>query len=242
MKMYVREIVFLSSLTAFSFTTWLIAAEKPAKPVAKSEAPAPAAKVEKAAEAVAPAAKKETVTPQAKLLATLTEQIQNHAGMTDGVKAYALSTLLPQSVNPVFVAAVKKQNAAGLTMAAIQKIDKEWIDAEEPLPIQTEMMSNATAVELKAFINKNGAIREAFVTDNQGANVGQNALTSDYWQGDEAKWKNAFNGGKGGVDVGKEQFDKSINAPIQQISLPIIDENGAVIGTVTWGLNISSMK
>ena len=66
-------------------------------------------------------------------------------------------------------------------------------------------------------------------------------MTSDYWQGDEAKWENSFNGGKGGVDVGKIKFDKSANTQLQQVSLPIIDESGNVIGAITYGLAIDKI-
>jgi hypothetical protein len=85
------------------------------------------------------------------------------------------------------------------------------------------------------------AVLEAFVMDDQGGVVGENNLTSDYWQGDEEKWTGSFNKGKGGVDAGKEKFDKSANATIQQVSLPIIDKGGKVIGAVTWGVAVSKL-
>ena len=176
------------------------------------------------------------------VVAQVKADIQKAAGMNDAVKAFVVATLLPQSTNSVLVAEVAKQNAKKTTLEAIQKIDKEWAAAEEPLPIQTEMTTNATAVELKKIAATAPAITEVFVMDNQGANVGQNELTSDYWQGDEEKWTNSFNKGAGGIDVGKEKFDKSANAAIQQISLPIIDADGKVIGAVTWGLNLSKLK
>jgi hypothetical protein len=82
----------------------------------------------------------------------------------------------------------------------------------------------------------NGLIGECFVMDNQGANVGQNAMTSDYWQGDEPKWQKSFNGGKGGLLIEKRKFDKSTDSIDQKVSLPIIDEEGRVIGAVCWGV------
>ena len=105
-----------------------------------------------------------------------------------------------------------------MTLDQIKKTDQEWRDAEDELPIHKELLSNACAEEINKLIKANPSIVEVFVTDNQGANVGQNDLTSDYWQGDEAKWKNSFNKGKGGLDVGKVKFDKSANTSLQQIS------------------------
>ena len=133
------------------------------------------------------------------------------------------------------------QNAKKMTLDQIKKTDQEWRDAEDELPIHEELLSNACAEEINKLIKANPSIVEVFVTDNQGANVGQNDLTSDYWQGDEAKWKNSFNKGKGGLDVGKVKFDKSANTSLQQISLPITDGE-QVIGAITIGINISKLK
>lgn len=104
-----------------------------------------------------------------------------------------------------------------------------------------EVLENTTAKKLREIMKKHPEIVEVFVMDNQGAVVGENDLTSDYWQGDEAKWQNSFAKGQGGVDVGKEELDKSSNQVLQQVSLPII-KDGQVIGAVTWGLNVSKIK
>jgi hypothetical protein len=174
------------------------------------------------------------------LLEQLTKQIE--AGKaSDKVKKYAKETLLPLCTNAVLVKETAAQNAKKVSLDDIKRIDKEWMEAEDELPIQAEKCGNACAKELKKIVSANSAIVEAFTMDNQGAVVGENALTSDYWQGDEAKWKNSFKGGKGGVDIGKEKFDKSANATLQQVSLPIIDEKGAVIGAVTFGLSLEKL-
>jgi len=157
----------------------------------------------------------------------------------DGVKAFAVEKLLPLCVNAVFVAEVEKQNILKVSLDEIKKIDKQWMEAEDELPIQKEKMTNACAQELKRIAKEFPAIAEAFVMDNQGANVGMSRLTSDYWQGDEPKWQNSYKGGKGGVDVGKESFDKSAGATIQQISLPILNAKGEAIGAVTFGLIVA---
>ena len=81
------------------------------------------------------------------------------------------------------------------------------------------------------------AIVEAFIMDNQGAVVGETNLTSDYWQGDEAKWTDSFSNSRGGINIGKEKYDKSAGTKLQQVSLPIIDEVGNVIGAITYGIS-----
>ena len=157
------------------------------------------------------------------------------------VKTFIKETLIPHCTNPVFVEQVQTQNAKGLSLDAIKATDQQWADAEEELTIHEELTTNPCAVEVTKIANGHSAISETFVMDNQGANVGQNDLTSDYWQGDEPKWQNSFNHGQGGIDIGKEKLDKSTNQVMQQISLPIIDENGSVIGAVTFGINTGAL-
>ena len=101
-----------------------------------------------------------------------------------------------------------------------------------------ELKTNAAAKILVALAAKHPVLAEAFVMDNQGANVAMIDATSDYWQGDEAKWQNSFKGGAGGVDVGKEKLDKSTNKVLQQVSLPVLASDGTVIGAITLGISV----
>jgi hypothetical protein len=71
--------------------------------------------------------------------------------------------------------------------------------------------------------------------DDQGANVCMSDRTSDYWQGDEAKWQNSFNGGKGGVNFDERKFDSSAKAVVVQVSVPVLDQ-GKVVGALTVGV------
>ncbi|MFH1156429.1 MAG: PDC sensor domain-containing protein [Pseudomonadota bacterium] len=171
----------------------------------------------------------------------LEKEIRANATINDQFKNFIVDVLLKQTTNPVVVDAVKKQNAEHLTLEKIKAIDAKWIAEEGDIPLAEELMNNACA-ELGKELAQKHPIIEMFVMDNQGANVGQNAITSDYWQGDEEKWQNSFNGGKGGVDIGKLKIDQSTALPQQQVSLPIIDENGSVIGAVCFGIDINPFR
>ncbi len=175
------------------------------------------------------------------LTAKLAADVDAHPNATPQVKTFIKETLIPLCTNAVFVEQTQAQNAQGLTLEQIKQTDEEWANAEDELPIQNTLMTNACAEEIKRIVGENSAIGETFVTDNQGANVGQNELTSDYWQGDEPKWQKPFNNGQGGVDIGKPKLDKSTNAVDQKVSLPIIDGQGNVIGTVTFGLLVDRL-
>lgn len=177
----------------------------------------------------------------AALKTTLAAAADASADASDAVKALIKDKLIPLCTNEVFVAEATAQNAKAVSLDDIKAADKAWSDAEEELPAQKEKLSNACALEVKKVLAGIPAVVEAFVMDNQGANVGQNALTSDYWQGDEDKWQKSFNGGKGGIDVGKVKFDKSANTNIQQVSLPVIAADGTVVGAVTFGINTDKL-
>jgi predicted HNH restriction endonuclease len=176
-----------------------------------------------------------------KLLDALRKEINAEKDLSDKVKAFAIKSLLPHSTNAVFVKETLAQNAKKMALDEIKKIDEQWIKAESMLPIQQEKLNNACAAEVKKILARIPAVLEAFVMDDQGGVVGENNLTSDYWQGDEDKWINSFNGGKGGVDIGKAKFDKSANATLQQISLPLIAKGGKVVGAITWGVAIDKL-
>lgn len=178
----------------------------------------------------------------ADLLARLAKQIDEVKNADVEVKAFAKDELLRLCTNRVFVKETKAQNAEKVTLDAIQRLDKEWQAAEDELPIHAKKLKNACAKEIRAVAKKIPALGEVFVMDNQGANVGQNSLTSDYWQGDEAKWRNSYAQGKGGVEVGKASLDKSTNMILQQISLPIIDTDGSVIGAICVGVKVENLK
>lgn len=149
--------------------------------------------------------------------------------------------LLALCTNPVFVKEVAAQNDKKVSLDDIKKIDDEWQKAESELPIQKEKMTNDCAKEIIKLVKDLKVLGETFVMDNQGANVGQNALTSDYWQGDEPKWQKSYNEAKGGVDIIEPKFDKSANTVEQKVSLPIIDAAGNVIGAVSWGVRVDQL-
>ena len=77
--------------------------------------------------------------------------------------------------------------------------------------------------------------------DNQGAIVCATAKTTDYWQGDEAKWERAYNAGKGDVFIDRPKLDESADARIAQISVPVMDGDRA-IGAITVGVVVEKLR
>lgn len=145
------------------------------------------------------------------------------------------------SNNPVLVKAVQNQNAEKLSLDTIKQRDREWSNTGEPTSFMLSLQQNKAGVFLKKRIDTNSAFSEAFLTDNQGANVAMYPPTSDYWQGDEEKWTASFNGGKGQVFVGKIEQDASTGTASTQISVPVIDQN-KTIGVLVMGIKLDYIK
>lgn len=158
--------------------------------------------------------------------------------VSDKVKALAKDKLVPLMSNPVLVAEAKAQNAKKVPVAELKKIEKDWAAAEEELPIQKEKLNNACAAELKKTAKEIPALAEAFAMDDQGAIVGESNLTSGFWKGEHNKWRVPFGGG---FYADALKFDKSTNISIQQIALPIVDEQGNIVGAVVYGLDVAKL-
>ena len=136
----------------------------------------------------------------------------------------------------VLVNAAAAQNAQHLTMTEIERRDKEWMAGRADALVK-QMLSGPCADRLRQ-LTSTGPYGETFVMDNQGALVCTNVKTSDYWQGDEAKWQKSFDGGKGAVFIDRPRMDESAKEHLAQISLPIRDAAGHVIGAITVGVKL----
>lgn len=142
--------------------------------------------------------------------------------------------------DPLFVAAVIAQNNQHLTMAEITKRDEAWMAGKAAALIK-EMTTGPCADHLRQLTGTSPIYSETFVMDDQGALVCENMQTSDYWQGDEAKWQRSFNGGKGAVFIDRPKLDESSKEHLAQISLPIM-KDGKAIGAITIGIDIDKIK
>lgn len=164
------------------------------------------------------------------------------------IKELAGSEIRGWLKDPMIVSAVKKQNAqhASLSDADIQRMDKQW--RSETGGSAQPMISKVLANSLSGFLKKKteasqGLYTEIFVMDNKGLNVGQSAVTSDYWQGDEAKWKKTYLAGADSMHIGGVKKDESTQSFQSQLSLPIVDPaDNKVIGAITIGINVEQLS
>jgi hypothetical protein len=150
---------------------------------------------------------------------------------------FAHSTLAKYGSDPVIVKAVKAENAKGKTLAQIQELDKKWMATPGITDYMQALMDNECAKLLHKIQQSAPYYAEIFVMDNLGANVAMSDKTSDYWQGDEAKFIKSYNAGRGAIFVDNVKFDDSTQAYLVQVSVPVKDGNNA-IGAITFGISV----
>ena len=128
----------------------------------------------------------------------------------------------------------QQQSSQPLGRERIRQIDASWQRGEDPEGLATSLGSNDCAQALRALLGSSHGFGEAFVTDARGALVCMSRRTSDYWQGDEAKWSRSWAGGTGAVFVSKISHDDSTGLDLMHISAPI-RAGGGLVGVLTVG-------
>lgn len=180
------------------------------------------------------------------LTAALTAMLAVPAIASDpssAMSAYVRDSILTWTGDPAIVDAVIARNSetAGLSEAEIIDLDNAW-RAEvgtESTPTIDSVLGNGASEFLREHVAASGGlITELFVMDARGLNVASSGVTSDYWQGDEAKFQETHGVGSDGFHVGEVEFDESAQTYQGQVSFTLNDpETGAAIGAVTVGLN-----
>ena len=158
---------------------------------------------------------------------------------------YAQGQLSAIAGNADVIAAIHSQNAetSGLSEAEIIALDNVWrseVDGSDR-PMITAVLANPVSEILASLVAQSpGVITEVFVMDARGLNVGQSAITSDYWQGDEAKFTKTYPMGSDAMHVSDVELDQSTQAYQGQVSMSITDPTtGETIGAVTFGVSAS---
>jgi cell fate (sporulation/competence/biofilm development) regulator YmcA (YheA/YmcA/DUF963 family) len=142
--------------------------------------------------------------------------------------------------DPIIIKAVKKENARGKSINQIQTMDKKWKSTPGIADYMEKLMTSECGKYLRSLQESVPYYAEIFVMDNQGANVAMSDKTSDYWQGDEAKFQKSFNGGTGSIFIDDVEFDESTQSYLVQVSVPVKDGR-KVIGAITFGIDIDKL-
>jgi len=154
---------------------------------------------------------------------------------------FANTTLVAHGSDLVIVKAVQEENGKKKTLNQIKEYDQKWRQTPGVAPFMKELMESESGRYLRSIQNSAPYYAEIFVMDNKGANVAMTDKTSDYWQGDEAKFTQSFNRGQGGVHISDVEFDDSAQAYLVQVSVPVKDGD-QVIGAITFGIDVDQIQ
>jgi hypothetical protein len=149
--------------------------------------------------------------------------------------AYARMELATAMVRDAAVIGfVETKNGGSEAMADVQKRDARWRAGGEAA-LRKELTTGACAQRLRALSKDDSFVLEAILMDAQGAVVCATHETSDYWQGDEDKWKKPM----GGLDafVDEPAYDESTESYALQLSVPVL-RGGRRIGALTLTLKV----
>jgi hypothetical protein len=161
-------------------------------------------------------------------------------------KEYAQTEIKKWVADPDIVAAINAANTerAGYDQGKVDEMDKQW-KAEVGAaahPLIDQIAANPSSAKLKAICGSNETVLEAFLMDAKGMNVGMCDPTSDFWQGDEAKWQKTFSVGPDAIFVDDVEQDESTQKFEVQTSMTVVDPaTGKAIGAITVGLDAEKL-
>jgi hypothetical protein len=161
----------------------------------------------------------------------------------DQVLAVANTELQAWISDPIFIYAIREQNEinAGITPRKIKILDHHWKEGGRRGPMVGEVLDRQGSMILRdRREHSGGVVTEIFLMDRYGLNVAQSDRTSDYWQGDEAKFTETFEKGVGAIHVSEVKYDESTGKVQTQVSMTVADpDSGAAIGAVTFGIDLN---
>jgi len=162
--------------------------------------------------------------------------------------SYVESGELAWLADAAILDAVRAQNAltVALTEAKIIAMDDTWraqVGTADTALVDS-VRGNATADFLRAQVAASGGvITEIILMDAVGLNVAVSHVTSDYWQGDEAKHQDTYGVGPDAVHFSEIELDESTQRYQGQISVTLVDPaSGEAIGAVTIGVDAQALS
>ncbi len=152
------------------------------------------------------------------------------------------STALAIMADPQLLAAIRAQNLAlsAQTQTEIDLIDRQWIE-ERKNPngaLTAALLAAPASRHLQALIDGSGGVlTHAILMDGKGRNTAIAAPTTDYWQGDEAKYLDTAARASTEVDRGHVEIRHDGKGRACWLSRTIF-ENGKPIGALAVEVNL----
>lgn len=125
---------------------------------------------------------------------------------------------------------------------SLADMDAEWRAAflRNDIGYPLRVVNQEISTKLREIKNESqGLITEIIITDSRGANVAISDMTSDYWQGDEKKFTEAFGKPSNSVYFSDITYDESTQLFQVQLSMPLnSDVAEKPLGVMVLGVNV----
>lgn len=174
---------------------------------------------------------------------------QNVEEYAEKVQTLAENDLQEWINDPFVVYAIREQNDLNGTMTPqqIDTLDLAWRAQTKSTekPMIYDLLDRQASIVLRDRRERSeGVITEIILMDKYGLNVAISDATSDYYQGDEAKYLETYLLGPGAVHVGEVEFDESTQRDQTQVSMTIVDPDdpATAIGAVTFGVDLKVLS
>lgn len=125
---------------------------------------------------------------------------------------------------PTLRQAAAAGSAAPLDAERVKRLDREWQAAHKVPADLASVMTNEASALLGDTTRNDPIYKEILLTDRSGRLVAASNVTTDYYQGDEAWWLDAFNDGEQGrVSMTDVEWDESAKTLALNIAVPVPD-------------------
>lgn len=169
--------------------------------------------------------------------ALLLAQARSSSALQARETAYARMPLADKIAgDPELLKAIAAKNHAVESPVDIRRIDGAWIHNPQ-YPLRKTLTSGPCADRMRKLVADDKLVVEAFLMDERGGLVCSTVETSDYWQGDEAKWQKTYRDGAQ-VFIDEPALDASTGAFAVQLSRLVTDARGGKLGALTLTLKI----
>lgn len=156
-----------------------------------------------------------------------------------------LREVVKHEIVQISVVAQNRRHKA-IQQPEIDALDKQWRAERkaDDKPLISATLSNPLSVYLlRMQARSSGLYSEIFIMDDKGLNVGQSSITSDYWQGDEAKYKKTFLVARDAVFIDDPEWNDETRTWRAQVNMTIADTaGGQAIGAAVFEINLTELK
>ncbi len=162
------------------------------------------------------------------------------------VRDYVDKQIRPMVETPLVLKAIAEQNAqfdnvSEMDMRVLDETYRSEVDQHQ-LHMVKLLLDKSVSHYLKARQDTSqGVIVEFFVTDSHGLNVGQSAITADYWQGDEEKYLRTFANSSREIFIDRAERNESTQNLETQASFVVMDEENRPIGVAIVTIAIDAL-